>query len=187
MSGVAGALIGLIGQQSPIAAAQGLVDSTTSGRGCTTNFVGFGFGQTSAEPLPEDFAAADDTVVRQLATGGTVETPTYAAIVGSTTHETLSWTAGSAAAAVVNSVTANITGTAQVGQVLTAAGTWTGTPTPTLTYQWYVGGVIKVGSTASTYTVVAADVGKTAVVVVTGTNPVNTVTVTTAPTAAIIA
>jgi hypothetical protein len=187
MSGVAGALIGLVGQQPNIAAARGLIDSTTSGRGCTTNFIGFGFGLTSSEPKPEDFVAADDTVVRQLAAAGTVQTPTYTAIPGVTDAETLSWAVGAAAAAVLNTVAANITGTAQVGQVLTAAGTWTGTPTPTLTYQWNVGGVPVVGATASTYTVVAADVGKTATVTVTGRNPVNTLTVTSAATAVIIA
>jgi hypothetical protein len=30
-----------------------------------------------------------------------------------------------------------VTGTAKVAKTLTAAGTWTGYPTPTLTYKWY--------------------------------------------------
>ena len=34
-------------------------------------------------------------------------------------------------------VTPTISGTAKVSKTLTAAGTWTGYPTPTLTYQWY--------------------------------------------------
>ena len=48
MSGVAGAVIGLTtGAQPNIAGAQALVDGTTSARGCTTNFIGFGLGETS--------------------------------------------------------------------------------------------------------------------------------------------
>ena len=187
MAGLAGSLIGIVGRQPTIASAQGLIDSGTTGRGCVLNFIGFGFGLTSVELLPADFSAADDTVVRQIAAGATIQTPTYSAIAGVTDAKTLSWVTGGVASPPVNTVTANITGTAQVGQVLTAAGTWTGAPTPSLTYQWYVDGIPAAGGTAVTYTVVVGDIGKTATVEVVGSNPFGTVTVLTAPTAVIIA
>jgi hypothetical protein len=45
------------------------------------------------------------------------------------------------------------------GTVLTcSAGTWTGTPT--ITFQWYLDGVLVVGAAASTYTPLVADIGK---------------------------
>jgi hypothetical protein len=57
----------------------------------------------------------------------------------------------------------------QAGDVLNCTmGEWTGTP-ETYSYQWQVDGS-DVGSDAATYTVVAADVGKTAVCIVTATN-----------------
>jgi uncharacterized protein YukE len=76
-----------------------------------------------------------------------------------------------------NSVLPTISGTANDGSVLTAAnGTWSGTTPITYTYQWRrcdstgAACVDIVGSTASTYTQVSADVGSTIRVVVTGTN-----------------
>lgn len=92
MAGVAGALIGLAsGAQPPIGGTtQALTDGNPTSRGCTTNFIGYGFGLTSDEPLPEDFAAADDTVIRAIA-AATEQEPTYTAIAGNTTAKTLSW------------------------------------------------------------------------------------------------
>ncbi len=91
MAGVAGAVIGLAsGAQANLAGAQALLDAGTVGRGCTTNFIGFGLGKTSQEPLPEDFNATDDTVTLAI-TGGADYEPTYTAIPGNTTAETLSW------------------------------------------------------------------------------------------------
>jgi len=91
MAGKAGAVIGLAsGAQSNIAPAKALVDGTTSARGCTTNFIGFGLGATSQEPLPEDFSAADDTVTLAV-TAGADHVPTYTAIAGNTHDKTLSW------------------------------------------------------------------------------------------------
>lgn len=53
-----------------------------------------------------------------------------------------------------------ITGTAQVGQVLTLSdGTFTGDATIAYTFQWYRGGVALAGVTTSTYTAVVGDVG----------------------------
>lgn len=81
-----------------------------------------------------------------------------------------------------------ITGTAQVGQVLTVSnGTWTGTPAPTFTRQWKKGGVNIAGATAATYTPVVGDVGATITCTVTGTNSVGNASATSAATAAVIA
>jgi hypothetical protein len=206
MTGVAGASIGLAaGQQQNIAPSKTLfngmgVDSggspVASSRGCTTNFIGFGFGLTSQDLSPPDaFSATDDTVVRATTSttdpntvpvsDGTVQTPTYTAISGSVPPAAnLSWATGSAAAAPVNTVVPTITGTATVGSTLTAGnGTWTGNPTPTYTYEWLVGGIVK--GTASTYVPVTSDIGKTAVLRVTGRNPVAAVAAVSVATAVI--
>ena len=77
-----------------------------------------------------------------------------------------------------------VTGTAKVAKTLTAAGTWTGYPTPTLRYQWYactkavtaarstVPSTCKriTGATRSTYRVTSAQRGKYVAVLVTGTS-----------------
>jgi Ca2+-binding RTX toxin-like protein len=77
----------------------------------------------------------------------------------------------------VNSSRPTISGLARVGSVLSAtAGTWTGTPTPTFTYQWKrcdadgENCVVITGATASTYIPTAADVNRTILVTVTATN-----------------
>lgn len=88
MAGVAGAVIGLAsGAQPSIAGAQALVDATTSGRGCTTNFIGFGLDASSMANQTgiEDFNATDDTVTLGVTAGAAYE-PTY-------TADELSWTA----------------------------------------------------------------------------------------------
>jgi hypothetical protein len=91
MAGIAGAVIGLAsGAQPPIAGDVAIADATTSGRGCTTNFIGFGLGATSQEPLPEDFSAADDSVALAITAGATYA-PTYTAIPGNTRDKTLTW------------------------------------------------------------------------------------------------
>ena len=91
MSGVAGAVIGLTsGAQTNIAPAQAIVDADESGRGCTTNFIGFGKGLTSQEPLPEDFNATDDTVTEANSLGQSFA-PTYTAVPGNALAKTLSW------------------------------------------------------------------------------------------------
>ncbi len=82
MTGVPGAVIGLTtGAQTNIAPAQAIVDGTDSGRGCTTNFIGFGKGLSSMEPLPEDFNATDDTVTEANSDGASFA-PTYDTEVG---------------------------------------------------------------------------------------------------------
>lgn len=77
MTGVAGAVIGLTtGAQDNIAPAQALIDGDGTSRGCTTNFIGFGKGLGSMEPLPEDFNATDDTVTEANMDGESFA-PTY--------------------------------------------------------------------------------------------------------------
>ncbi|WKK72568.1 hypothetical protein Q0F99_06415 [Rathayibacter oskolensis] len=72
------------------------------------------------------------------------------------------------AGAVITGATPTITGTATVGQKLTAnAGTWTPSPV-TLAYQWKRNGTAISGATATTYTLVAADSGAAITVAVTG-------------------
>lgn len=114
---------------------------------------------------------------------------------------TYSWTLGAASGSVyaitphvvvvtpLNTVLPTISGTAQVGQVLTATtGTWTGTAPTSYTYVWTVGGTVASGATTSTYTPVTGDIGKTVTVtvnaVLAGTSPV---AVTSTATAAVIA
>lgn len=101
--------------------------------------------------------------------------------------------ANSAGTAAVQQIPANtvlpaITGTAQVGQVLTVSnGTWTGTPAPTFARQWKADGANIAGATATTYTPVVGDVGKVITCTVTATNAAGTLPATTAATAAVIA
>lgn len=80
--------------------------------------------------------------------------------------------------------TPTITGSARVGEVLTAVpGTWVPVATTT-TYQWFRDDVIIAGATSATYRAVAADLGTALTVSVTGSNlgyntTVNTSTATT--------
>ena len=65
---------------------------------------------------------------------------------------------------------ATISGTAVVGQTLTATASGvTGIPTPTLSYQWKRGAT-NIGTNSSIYTLVQADAGQSITCVVTGTN-----------------
>lgn len=79
-----------------------------------------------------------------------------------------------------------ITGTARVGQTLTATnGTWSGAPT--YARQWRAAGVAISGATSTTYNPAVGDIGKTITVVVTATNDKGSVSATSAATAAVIA
>lgn len=74
----------------------------------------------------------------------------------------------------VNTVIPAISGTAEVGQTLTAStGTWTGGGSITYAYQWKSAGS-NVGSNQNTYVVQSSDVGNTITVTVTATNAAGT-------------
>lgn len=97
-------------------------------------------------------------------------------------------------AAPANTALPEITGTVKVAEELTtSAGTWTGTPTPTISYQWQksddgVDGWDDItGATSATYLVDAGDETKFLRCVVTGTNTEGTKTVETAATEAVAA
>jgi hypothetical protein len=86
----------------------------------------------------------------------------------------------------VNTVLPTISGTATVGQVLTAtAGTWTGVATITYAYQWLRDGVVISRATSSTYTLVSADQTHKLSVKVTATNSLGSATATSAQTATV--
>lgn len=109
----------------------------------------------------------------------TAQKRSYAGFLGAT---------GGAPLAPANTVLPSITGTAKVGQTLTAAnGTWTGREAPSFRYQWKAGGVDISGATSKTYVPVAGDIGKTITVTVTGVNWKGSASVTSAATAAVVA
>ncbi len=94
-------------------------------------------------------------------------------------------TISAAGAAPVNTALPTISGTATVGQQLTASpGSWTGTPAPTFTYQWIRcdnagANCNPIGSaTNASYTLVAADAGNTIAVAVTASNSSGNTTAT---------
>ena len=72
----------------------------------------------------------------------------------------------------VNTAIPTISGTAQTGQTLTAStGSWTSAAgSLSYAYQWKRGGTSISGATASSYTLVSADIGSTITVTVTATN-----------------
>lgn len=90
----------------------------------------------------------------------------------------------------VNTVAPAITGTPNVGSLLTCSqGTWTGNPTPTYAYQWFYFDTVTAigGATSSTYTPVSGDVGHTLSCNVTATNSQGSVSASSAATAAVTA
>lgn len=86
-----------------------------------------------------------------------------------------------------NAVVPAITGTAQVGETLTAStGTWTAAPTATYEYVWAADAAVIDGAIESTYEVVADDIGKIITATVTATNVMGSASKTSAPTIAVI-
>lgn len=87
-----------------------------------------------------------------------------------------------------NTVAPAITGTAKVGSTLTvSAGTFTGTPAPTVDRQWVVGGAEVPGAFGLTFVPRTQDIGKTVVVKTRARSVAGKVTVTSAATAAVVA
>ena len=84
--------------------------------------------------------------------------------------------------------TATISGTAQQGLTLTASSTgWTNGPTLSYTWESCTGTCTAVGTNSTTYAVAATDVGHTIEVVVLASNSGGSVSVTSSPTATVIA
>jgi hypothetical protein len=109
---------------------------------------------------------------------------------GATAQATYAWTIGAAqSAAPHNNAAPKISGTAQQGRKLTAtSGVWSGTPSPTYSYQWErcnaKGKSCKSISkqTSTSYTVTTADVGSSLDVVVRARNSAGSATATSAAT-----
>lgn len=88
----------------------------------------------------------------------------------------------------VNTVAPAISGTVKVGSTLTTTnGTWTGTPTPIYTREWFADGVVIEGEAGLTYVPAVGDVGKVIAVTVTATNLMGVVTKDSAATVAVVA
>lgn len=103
--------------------------------------------------------------------------------VNSKTSNTITWVASAVPA---NTVLPALTGNPYQGVTLSSSnGTWTGTPSPTLSFQWKKGGVAIPGATSSTYTVQSSDVGSTLTCSVTAVNTGGTTTATSAATATV--
>ena len=104
-------------------------------------------------------------------------------------------TIGGASVAPQNVSAPSVSGSAVSGQLLSASpGTWTGSPTPTLTYQWQrcdttgANCLPIAGATTQTYTLTATDVGSTIRIAVTATNTAGTAgPIQSAPTAVVTA
>ncbi len=136
----------------------------TSGQGCAS--------------IP---GATDQTyVLTEADVGSTIRvrvTATNSSGQASASSDATSAVVSTAGPSPVNTSIPTIGGTAAFGSTLTAsAGTWTGTPAPTYTYQWEQcdasGESCSAipGATSSSYTVQAGDVGATLDVIVTATN-----------------
>jgi fibronectin type 3 domain-containing protein len=108
---------------------------------------------------------------------------------GGSANATSAATASVTAVAPANTAAPTITGTAKEGELLTAnPGTWSGTTPITYTYQWQACSPSCVnisGATASTYRLLAAQVGKTIKVVVTATNSAGSPSATSAASATV--
>jgi hypothetical protein len=90
---------------------------------------------------------------------------------GFTTVTRVSAVSAAVAAGELTAPDPSVSGTLTVGSVLTAVpGTWGPAPV-TLTYQWIANGAPIPGATASTYSLLAADLGKTFTVTITGSKP----------------
>lgn len=107
---------------------------------------------------------------------------------GNTSTASYEWTVTAPA----NISPPSLSGSAAVGQTLNvAAGSWTGSPAPTLTYQWMRCDAVGVdcapiaGATSSSYTAGMIDAGSTLAAQVTATNSAGSGTVETSPTAAV--
>jgi hypothetical protein len=85
-----------------------------------------------------------------------------------------------------NTVAPSITGTAEVGQTLTrVAGTWTGTPTPSVAVQWLADGESLSGQAGNTLTLTEEHEGAVITLLEIGSNHLGTVYAMSDPTSAV--
>ncbi|HEX3332337.1 MAG TPA: hypothetical protein VHS27_20615, partial [Gaiellales bacterium] len=171
--------------------------TATTGTWTGTTPIGYGYQWESCDSSGANCnPIAGATASTYAVTAGDVGT-TLAVLV-TATNVAGSTSDASAATAVVQSATApptytsppTISGTAQVGQPLTASpGSWIGTQPITYTYQWQRCDSTGVncnpiaGATSTGYTATLGDAGSTLSVAVTATNPPGSMTVPSAPTA----
>lgn len=95
---------------------------------------------------------------------------------------------GDRPAAPENTTPPVITGTAQVGELLTATpGEWEGVPAPAISRQWHADGIALSGATGPTYTPVEDDVGAVITVTETARNWKGSASETSTATDAVIA
>ncbi len=112
--------------------------------------------------------------------GDTITVTVTATNSGGSTTATSASVGPVASGAPANTAAPSISGTAQVGDTLTAStGTWTNSPT-SYSYQWNANGTAISGATSSTYTLVSTEVGDTITVTVTATNSGGSTTATSA-------
>lgn len=119
-------------------------------------------------PEADGLAAAGDQALAQGA-----ETAAAGAELEASQYEPLLGTEAPDAAPTAPPVNVDVPHVQQVGSELTCTmGNWNGEPT-SYSYQWKMAGA-NVGTDAASYTVTAADVGKTATCVVSATNALGT-------------
>jgi large repetitive protein len=180
-------------------AQQGQTLTATSGNWSGTTPMTYGYQWQSCEPTGNDCGPITGATASTYAvTNGDLGTTIRVLVTASNAAGNTS--VFSAATAVVQSLSAlptntsppTISGTAQVGQPLTASpGAWNGTQPIAYAYQWQrcdAGGANCnpiAGATSAGYTTTMADIGDTLIVAVTGSNTPGSATGTSAPTATV--
>jgi RHS repeat-associated protein len=139
-------------------------------------------------------ATAATYVLTSLDVGSTIRVVVTGTNSAGNSSATSTQTAVIVATPPVNTALPAISGTAKDGQTLTSTnGTWTGTATITLTFQWQRCNSIGAscsnisGATNTTYVLTSSDVGSTIRVAVTATNSAGNATATSAATAVVVA
>jgi len=136
-------------------------------------------------PIPGATSSTYTPVAADL--GAALSVTVTAAKDGFTSASTTSDATAAVQKGALTTATPTISGTAEVGQTLTASATGWGPSGVGPSYQWYADGSPVSGATAATYPLTAADLGKTITVSVTGTlDGYDDATVASAPTAQVV-